>query len=91
MDRVIWGVWFEGSSVIVVADGLSAFRVEAAMRACGYDDAVAVWSGGGVTWWPVSRGSRLRPDPRPPAQARGWREALARVGRNRLRFSRRRL
>jgi hypothetical protein len=76
--------------VVLVADGLSAFRVERAMLACGYDDALAVWSPDGARWYPFSRESGYRPDPSPPAQARGWREALARVGRNRVEFRRRR-
>lgn len=92
MDRaLIWGVWFEGRSVMEVADGLSAFRVEREMRACGYEDAVVVWSGDGARWYPVDRASTVRPDPAPPAQARGWREAWRRRGRNRLSFRRRAL
>lgn len=90
-DGVKWGVWFEGRSVMLVADGLSAFRVERAMQACGYAEAVAVWSPTGRLWWPIGKGSPYRPDPRPPAQARGVREWLARRGRNRVAFRRRRL
>lgn len=72
-----------------VTDGLSAFRREAMYRAAGFDDAVAVWCRGNL-WHPVPSTSRYRPDPCPPAQARGWREALDRVGRNRVAFRRRR-
>jgi hypothetical protein len=75
--------------VVVVTDGLSAFREESLRRAYGDFTAQACWSDGSG-WVLVDWGSSLRPDPRPPAQARGWREALARVGRNRLRFARRR-
>lgn len=80
MAELKWGVWFEGSSVTEVADGLSAFRVERAMRACGYADALVVWSPDGARWYPVSRESVFRPDPEPPKPTwrpqkwpvRGW-------------------
>ena len=88
-DNLRWGVWFEGSSVEIVADGLSAFRREAAYRRCGYGDAVAVWSVEGRLWWPVAAGDRRRPDPAPPPQARGWREVLARRGRKAVHLRRR--
>jgi hypothetical protein len=81
----------EGSSVLVCADGLSAFRRERVYRGFGYRPAVAVWSvDGGVTWRRVPDASLVRPDPVPPPQAVGVVEWWRRRGRNRLRFRRRR-
>lgn len=70
---VRWGCRVEGSFVIEVADGLSAFRVEERRRAAGDETALAVWSIGNGQWYAVPPESVLRPDPLPPPQAVWWR------------------
>lgn len=61
-----WGVVFEGSFVQEVADGLSAFRLEAELRARGDMSARAAYTTGGGTWVLVAFDSVARPDPEPP-------------------------
>jgi hypothetical protein len=91
---VEWGVRVEGSSVVVVRDGLSAFREEAVRRAYGDASAQACYRvlgpGCGEGWFLVDWDSTLRPGPVPPPVAPWWAEVLFRWGRNRLRFKRRR-
>lgn len=77
---VRWGVR-EGSSVYVVADGPTAFRVEREMKLARRQVSVVVCSpdivvaaGEGPVWVALSPSSVYRPDPAPPAgpRRRGW-------------------
>lgn len=89
---VEWGVRVEGSFVVMVADGLSAFREESARRAYGDMGAQAVYRPEGVErWFLVAWDSPLRPDPTPPPPQAGWWFGWrVRWGRNRSSVLRRR-
>lgn len=99
-----WGVERNGA-VQRVFDSAEAFRAERLIREEGYDEARACVSADeGETWVRVPMTSTVRPDPAPPRSPRRvpvgdvlgrggpwWARVLARWGRHRSPFGRRRV